>query len=262
MTDRFAPLRDAFPHRRRPLLMTALVAGDPHLGATREFMNALIEGGADVLELVLPFSDPTFHGPVMRRACERALREHVGWEGIAEIVADFRREETEIPIVLTSYYNRVLHIGVQECVDRLAEAGVDGLLVMDLPAEDADEVKAMLEARQMSLIQVVAPTTEEKRFRRIARDARGVLVWTGHCGSDIAEPDLASERIQHLRKLSPIPLVASMSVESGEDAARVAESAHGVLVGSSLAWLIEGGADVTDRLRAFVAELRIHLDRQ
>lgn len=260
MSHRFDPLRDAFPRRQEPLLIAALVVGDPHVGATREYMDALVEGGADVIELVLPFSDPTFHGPVMRRACLRALHEDVQWESIAEIVEDFRRGEEQVPVIVTSYFNRVLVLGEERCAELLAGAGVDGLLVMDLPAKESASLREILAARGVDLIQTVAATTSEKRFREIARDARGVLLWTGHSGTEAFDAD-HSEEIRRLRGFSRIPLVASMGVETGEDAARVAQCAQGVLVGSALAWLIEGGADVSDRLRAFVADLRIHLDR-
>ncbi len=261
MTERFEAYVDAFPRRTSPLLMTGIVAGDPHLGATRAFMTALVDGGADVLELVLPFSDPTFHGAVMRRACQRALNEHVRWEGVAEVVSDFRKTEEEVPVVVTSYLNRVLHLGLERCAELLSSAGADGLMVMDLPASEAQEIKDVLEAQGLALIQSVGPSTTVERFQEIAGHARGLLVWTGHCGAEAEDAAEHGDRLKVLRKHTRIPLVASMGVESGEDAAEVAQKANGVLVGSSLAWLIEGGADVEDRLRGFVAELRLHLDR-
>lgn len=262
MNQRLAPWRNAFPRRTRPLLMTALVVGDPFLEATRKYMNALVEGGADILELVLPFSDPAFHGAVMRRANERALSEKIGWEGLYKIIADFRLGEAEMPVIVTTYYNRLLATGVADCVEGLAAAGADGLMVMDLPSEEAGTLKALLEDRELALIQAVAPTTTVTRFRRIAKEAEGIFVWTGHCGTEVSfDPAIFDEQMRKLRQFSEIPLVASMNIESGEDARKIARSAHGVLVGSSLAWLVEGGGpDVEERLRTFVADLRINLD--
>lgn len=262
MNNRLEQLQKAFPMRSRPLLMTGLVVGDPFAEATGDYMRAVVRGGADAIELLVPFSDPVYHGPVMRRSARRAMSEKVTWEQVEKLIADFRAEDDDTAIIVSSYLNRVLARGIPECAQGLAEAGADAVMVTDLPAEEAQPLRREVEQRQLVLVQTVAPTTTERRFRRLASDAHGVMVWTGHTGAEIAvEHREFHDRVRKLRKLSSVPIVASMNVESGGEAAMVAKAAHGVLVGSALSWLIEGkGPDVDDRLEAFVDELRLHLD--
>lgn len=262
MENRLTPLEDAFPRRTKPLLITGLVAGDPFLEATRDYMDVVVDGGADAVELIVPFSDPAYHGPVVRRACDRAMSERIGWEGVEEMIADFREEDEATPVIVSSYVNRILARGQQRCADELANAGVDAVRVTDLPAEEAGDFKEKIEQKGMSLIQTVAPSTAKKRFRRLEKEASGLLVWTGHCGTEVTmEREAFRERLKDLRQYTSLPIVASMNVESGEGAADIAEAAHGVLVESALAWLIEGmGANVEERLEVFVQDLRVHLD--
>ncbi len=262
MNNRLMPLENAFPRRDRPLLMTGLVAGDPVLEATRGYMDVLAEQGVDIIEVIVPFSDPAYHGPVLRRACDRAMSEKVAWDEITDLLRDFRRSNDETAIVVSSYFNRILARGEQRCAVELAAAGVDGVLVVDLPAEESGTFKREVEQREMALIQTVASTTGKQRFRKLERESRGVLVWSGHCGSGVTMdlPDFR-ERLRDLRNYTSLPIVASMNIETGEEAAEVAQSAHGVLASSALAWLIEGkGPNVEERLSAFVADLRSHLD--
>ena len=262
MNNRLTPLEDAFPRRTNPLLVTGIVAGDPFLEATREYMDVVVEAGADVIELIVPFSDPAYDGPVVRRACKRAMSEKVSWDGIEEMIADFRGGDDETPLIVSSYFNRVLARGLQRCAEGLADAGVDAVRVVDLPAEEAQEFKSELEQREMSLIQTIAPSTTKERFRRLEKEASGLLVWTGHCGAEVTM-DLSKfqDRLRDLRQYTSLPIVASMNIESGEDAAEIARSAQGVLVESALAWLIEGmGSNVEERIEVFVADLRVSLD--
>lgn len=262
MTNRLIELEETFPGRTRPLLVISLVVGDPFREATRDYMEALVEGGADAIELFLPFSDPVYHGPVMRRASRRAMSEKVGWDDLEEMIADFRDDDAQTPVFVSSYVNRILARGERQCARGLAEAGADGLMVTDLPAEEAGSVADEIRDQQMVLVQTVAPTTTDDRFRRLADDARGMLVWTGHSGAEPAVDESEyTTRIEQFRRLSELPIVASMNIESGPEAARIAEPAHGVLVGSAVAWLIEGkGPGVAERLESFVADLRLHLD--
>lgn len=262
--NRLAAWREAYPRREQPLLMISLVLGDPFWGATLDYLHAVVEGGADIVELVVPFSDPAFHGPVMRRASIRATAEETSWQDVAQLVRDFRASEEagDVPLIVSTYANRLLHFGERECIELLASAGVDGLMVTDLPAEESKDLKDALEAKGLYLIHQVAATTSLERFRRIARDAKGLLVWTGHVGGGVSlELEEFQSRMKSLRTYSLVPLVASMDIESSEEAVEVARAAHGVLLGSVLSWLIEGkGPGVEERLRAFVADLRISLD--
>ncbi len=262
MRNRLSPLEEAFPKRKRPLLMTGLVVGDPFLEATEDYMRTVVEAGADVVELIMPFSDAAYHGPVLRRACRRAMSEEVSWRELEELIARFREVNGQTPIVVASYYNRIIARGMKRCVEGLREAGADAVVVTDLPDEEAESFRRQVEEHQMVLVQTVAPTTPTRRFRRLASRARGLLLWTGHSGAEVGvEIDEFRQRLKELRQYTELPIVASMNVESGRDAAVVTEAAHGVEVSSSLAWLIEGkGPNIEERLQAFVADLRSSLD--
>lgn len=264
--NRLVSLREAFPRRQRPLLMTALVAGDPFLGATADYLRACVEGGADMIELLLPFSDPTFHGPVMRRACAHAMNEEVTIEDLAGLIAEFRQEPDgeDIPLVVSTYANRVLPRDFRAVVRSLAAAGADALMIIDLPFEASASVRTILEGEGLYLIQQLSQTTSLKRLREIVKEAKGFFVWTGHAGSEVSVSDeVFRAQMKEIRTNSLIPVVASMDISSSEDAVMIANNAHGVLVGSALAWLIEGkGPGVEERLRAFVADLRVSLDAE
>jgi tryptophan synthase alpha chain len=241
--------------------MTAVVAGDPHLGATLEFMQRMSDDGADFIELIIPFSDPTYHGPVLRRAAERALREEVSWAELIELGQDFRKTH-ETPVFLSSYYNRLATKGLSVVVDFIAEAQFDGAMVTDLPFGEDSALRSELAEHGLTLVSTVAPTTSHERFEQISSAAEHLLLWTGHSGG---EPTISDEefreRVQEFRRVSDLPVLASMKVSGGEDAAEVAQVADGVLVGSAIVWLIEGrGADLVENVGALVKDLRAGLD--
>ncbi len=262
MKNRLTALEHAFPRRKRPLLMTGLVVGDPFLEATADFMRAVVAGGADVLKLIVPFSAPAYHGPVLRRACRRAMSEEITWDDVEVLIREFRQWDEETPVVVSSYFNRILAREPSRCIEGLAEVGTDAVVVTDLPAEEAGPLRRDVEEQEMALLQTVAPATTTRRFRRLASRARGLLMWTGHSGAEVdIDIDEFRHRLTELRQYSELPIVASMNVGSGPEAASVAKSVHGVEVSSSLAWLIEGkGPGVEERLEKFVAELREDLD--
>lgn len=262
MNDR---LRRALSARRdagQNLLMCALVAADPHIEATLDFMRVLADRGADIIELIFPFSDPTYHGPVIQRACARALREEVSWQEVGDLGRSFRQTH-DTPVVFTTYYNRVLARGTNAFATTLEEAGFDAALVTDLPWDESARLRDALAQRDLVLIASAAPTTPVARFERIAADAEGFIVWTGHSGGDVTiSENLFQERMAAFRSRTQLPLLASMKISTGAEAGDVAGVADGVLVGSAIIWLVEGrGPDLTERIGQFVAELREHLDR-
>ncbi|MGM0557721.1 MAG: tryptophan synthase subunit alpha [Myxococcota bacterium] len=261
MTERLESTIRGWRSSRRPLLMTALVAADPHLDATLEFMQCMSDEGADLIELILPFSDPTYHGPVLRRAAERARREEAGWPEIIELGHDFRKTH-ETPVFLSSYYNRFSSKGLSVIVDFIDEAGFDGAMVTDLPFGEDTALRSELAERDLTLLSTVAPTTNRERFEEIAAAAEHLLLWTGHSGGEptISETEFR-ERVQEFRQISDLPVLASMKVSGGEDAAEIAEVADGALVGSAVVWLIEGrGNDLVENVGSLVRDLRTGLD--
>lgn len=243
------------------LLMTAIVAADPYLDATLDYMRVLADEGADMIELIFPFSDPTYHGAVIQRASARALREEVTWDEIIELGQKFRQTH-ETPVFFSTYYNRVLARGIDTFVDCLIDADFDGAMVTDLPWEEGAQLRGALSAKNLALPAAVAPTTTTERFEQIAAGCDSFLIWTGHSGG---EPTISNaqfeERMNEFRQLSESPILASMKISTGYDAQAIAPHCDGVLVGSALVWLVEGrGPNIAESLAEFVRELRMGVD--
>lgn len=261
MNKRLARVLEQAKLSGRPIFMAALVAADPYLDATLDYMKVLADEGADLIELILPFSDPAYHGAVIQRASARALREEVSWEEIVGLGQRFR-ESHQTPVILSTYYNRVLSRGVKSFAASLREADFDGAMVSDLPFEESKKLRAALTSKDLVLPPFIAPTTSLDRFRRIAEGSDSFLVWTGHTGGD---PTISAQefeqRMRELKAESSRPILGSMKVADAERAKMVASCCDGVLVGSAMVWLIEGrGAQTTDNLAAFVRDLRAGMD--
>lgn len=259
---RFAALR---AHSRKALV-PFLTAGDPSLEATVPVMHALVEAGADVIELGVPFSDPMADGPTIQRSSERALARGAGLGYVFECVRAFRERDGETPLVLMGYLNPIEIRGAARFAAEAAQAGVDGVLLVDLPPEEADEFRAAFAAHGLALILLAAPTTDALRLERLCADAEGYLYYVsfaGVTGADRLDAGVAGERLRTIRTRSRVPVVAGFGIRDAAGAAAMAREADGVVVGSALvAALAETAtpAVASERARAFLAPLRAALD--
>lgn len=263
MTKRLTRVLDQAKATQRPIFMAALVAADPYLDATLDYMKALADEGADLIELILPFSDPTYHGAVIQRASARAIREEVSWKEVVELGQRFR-ETHQTPVLLSSYYNRVLSRGVAPFIEALRDADFDGAMVTDLPFDESETLRAKLAKNSLVLPPFIAPTTSLERFRRIAQGSNSFLIWTGHTGGD---PTISAEqfevRMRALKAESSRPILGSMKVADAESAQMVARHCDGILVGSAMVWLVEGrGSQTAETLAKFVRDLRAGIDAE
>ncbi|NLF16572.1 MAG: tryptophan synthase subunit alpha [Lentisphaerae bacterium] len=245
---------------RRKALVAFLTAGDPDLDATAEIVPALAAAGADIIELGVPFSDPMADGPTIQESSQRALAAGTTLDGILECVRRLRRQ-TQVPLVLFSYYNVIFRHGLDRLAAEAAAAGVDGLLLVDVPLEELDEVRPSCRQAGLPLIRLVAPTTPPERLERICRDAEGFvycITVTGVTGARAALPaDLAAE-LARARAASPVPVVAGFGIASPEMARTVAAHADGVVVGSALVKCLAGPGGRAERIAAgaaFIASL-------
>jgi tryptophan synthase alpha chain len=252
---------------RRAAFIPYLTAGDPDLETTGELLDALVAGGADLVELGVPFSDPIADGPVNQRSAARALEAGTTLAGILELVAR-RRAEVAVPLVLFTYYNPIHALGVEVFVEQAAESGVDGLLVVDLPPEEAGPLRAACLARGLDLVFLLAPTSTRDRVRRVDRASTGFVYYVSRTGTtgvrDTLTRGLARE-VRALRRRLRLPVAVGFGISTPEQAAAVAAVADGVVVGSALVRLVEEGAgraDLAERLRALAAELRRGLGRR
>lgn len=230
---RFAALRQ----QGRGGLVTFVTAGDPDLSTSMEILRRLPSAGADLIELGMPFSDPMADGPVIQASSRRALQNGQTVRRTLGMVAAFRQSDPETPVVLMGYYNPIYIYGVQSFVHDAKQAGVDGLIVVDLPPEEADELSVPAAAAGMDLIFLVAPTTNDARLSRVLGYARGFVYYvsiTGITGTRSASTAEISEAMERIRRHTRLPIAVGFGVKTPEQAAAVARTADAAVVGSAL----------------------------
>jgi tryptophan synthase alpha chain len=250
----------------RKALVPFITAGDPSLEATVPVMHALVAAGADVLELGVPFSDPMADGPTIQRSSERALARGAGLSYVLDTVRAFRERDEATPVVLMGYLNPVEIHGYVAFAADAATAGVDGVLLVDLPPEEAGELRAAFAPHALALILLASPTTDAERIARLCADAQGYLYYVSYAGvtgaSHLDAQD-AGDRLRVIRAQAGVPVVAGFGIKDAASAAAMARDADGVVVGSALVAALADAGDADDaarRARAFLAPLRAALD--
>lgn len=262
LVARFEALR---AHNRRALV-TYITAGDPEPQMTPGLLHTLTKAGADILELGVPFSDPTADGPAIQAAHERALAHGVRLADALNMVAAFRRRDDSTPIVLMGYLNPIEAMGATAFADAAAQAGVDGVIAVDLPPEEAASLHALLRERDIDLIFLVAPTTTAARIKRIAALASGFIYYVslkGTTGAGTLDTAAVADKLRDVRTHTALPIAVGFGVRSGESAAALAQVADAVVVGSALIERIVAADNDAARRQAagdFVGELRTALD--
>ena len=258
---RFAALRA----QKRSALIPFITAGEPIPDATVAVMHALVEGGADLIELGMPFSDPMADGPVIQHADERALRNQVGIADILCWVREFRERDSETPIVLMGYLNPIEIHGMQRFAREAADSGVDGVLIVDCPIEE-DATLQPLRTAGLQRILLVAPTTSEARLARAVEMAEGYLYYVSFAGitgaAKLSAQDIAP-RVGDLRKRTKIPVAVGFGIKDAAGAKSVAGFSDAVVIGSALVGTLAGAASADDaRRRAclFIRPIRAALD--
>jgi tryptophan synthase alpha chain len=242
----------------RRALVPFVTAGDPDPSITVPLMHAMVGAGADVLELGVPFSDPMADGPVIQRASERALARGMTLKRVLAMVTEFRRDDADTPVVLMGYLNPFEVAGYQRFAEAAAGAGVDGVLTVDMPPEEADGFRDALRARDIDLIFLVAPNSDEERIRRICAQASGFVYYvslkgvTGAGHLDVADVET---RVRRIKALTDLPVGVGFGIRDGETAARVAGVSDAVVVGSALITKMEAIMDSPSRIPDEVAGL-------
>ena len=252
----------------RKALIPYLTAGDPSPELTVDLLHALVRGGADVIELGVPFSDPMADGPVIQAACERALAHGVHLAQVLELVRQFRERDEDTPLVLMGYLNPVEAMGYERFAAAARDAGVDGVLLVDLAAEEGEEVVATLQAAGLETVMLTAPTTADQRLETICSLASGFIYYvalkgvTGAANLDLGQ---VKQRIERLRKHTDQPLAVGFGVRDAQTAAQVGALADAVVVGSALVALVAEHAgrpaDAIALLEQRLGEMRKALDQ-
>jgi len=244
-----------------PGLVTYITAGDPQLSRTAGVLRALDRAGADVLEVGVPFSDPLADGPVIQRATERALASGTTLSGVLDLVAGVRGD-LQSPVVLFSYANPILRLGPEVFAERAREAGVDGVLVLDLPIEEAGEFRTMLSTRGIDTILLLSPTTTDARLRKAAVLGSGFLYAISRLGVTGARDHVAAgarEMVERIRRVSALPVALGFGISKPEHVREVGRWADAAVVGSALVSVMaEAGAsgDLETRVEEYVRWLK------
>jgi len=248
--------------RNEKALIAYVMAGDPSLLETYRIVLALAAAGADIVELGVPFSDPVADGPIIQQAAERALKQGTSLADILVMVATIRRDGVALPIVLMTYCNPVYAFGVERFFQEAEQAGVDGVIVPDLPLEEAKGFCPPRSRRSLPLIFLVAPTTPPDRMAAIVAASSGFIYYvslTGITGASLTNRAAVTTRIRELKSMTTLPVAAGFGIATPDDAQAVAQAADGIIVGSALVSIIaSASSDHTwlERLQATVAALK------
>jgi tryptophan synthase alpha chain len=255
----------ALARERRKALIPYITAGDPHPALTVPLMRALVEAGADILELGVPFSDPMADGPVIQRAGERALKHGVALSGVLSMVKEFRTGDEATPVVLMGYANPIEAMGVEKFVAAAKAADIDGVIVVDYPPEECEQFAALAKKHGIDPVFLLAPTSTDKRIEQVARVGSGFLYYVslrGTTGASHMDLGDVASRIPKIRAATRLPIGVGFGIRDAESARRVAQAADAVVIGSRIIQEIEAGAaeQAVSRVKAFLKPIREALD--
>lgn len=245
-------------------LVSFITVGDPTLDCAMDCLQGLVEGGVDILELGIPFSDPEAEGPSIQAANERALKGGATLKDVLDQVKLFRKKNTDTPIVLMGYLNSI--IAMPDFEKRASDAGVDGLIMVNLPPEEGDKIAQPLAKQSIDLIYLLAPTTTQERSKEIVKVASGFLYYVslkGITGADHFDPVEVTKKVRELKELTDLPICVGFGIKDGKTAEKIAPHADGIVVGSAFVDLIaQGGScnEISVRLKKKALELRTSID--
>ena len=266
MSQRIADCFCSAKKAGRKVLIPFMTAGDPHPDWSVAVMHALVDAGADLIELGVPFSDPMADGTVIQLASERAIEKQVSLTRVLQMVGAFRQTDSQTPVVLMGYMNPVEHYGRTRFPADATAAGVDGLLLVDCPPEERGDLGDAMQAAGLDGICLVAPTTTRQRVREITRVASGFIYYVSLKGitgaGQLNSPEL-SKPVQQIREFSDLPVAVGFGIKNAEMAVQVAEYADAVVIGSALVEALsvaKTAADACSVAAAFVAPVRKSLD--
>jgi tryptophan synthase alpha chain len=246
-------------------LITFITAGDPSPALTVPIMHALVEGGVDILELGVPFSDPMAEGPVIQRACERALKFDIGIRDVIAMVSEFRKTNSRTPVVLMGYANPVEHMGQLAFIQEAKDAGVDGAIVVDYPPEECEEFAKAMQQNGIDPIFLLAPTSTEERMAQVAKVGSGFSYYVslkGVTGAGNIDTKEVAERIAAVRRHVKLPIGVGFGIRDAATAKAVASVSDAVVIGSRIIQELENTPpeNAVEKVRSFVAGIRKALD--
>jgi len=256
--SRIAAKFESLRAQSRKALIPYITAGDPQPGITVSIMHAMVEAGADIIELGVPFSDPMADGPVIQRASERALAHHTSLSDVLEMVREFRAENQDTPVVLMGYLNPIEVMGYEVFAAAAAEAGVDAALTVDIPPEEAEELLSALNKHGLNAIFLIAPTSIGSRIETICNVASGFVYYVslkGVTGASHLDLETVKQKLGEIRKATDLPIGVGFGIKDAATAAAVSKVSDAVVVGSALISQVEALADSPNAIAPALAEL-------
>lgn len=264
MTLRIKQIFDTAKAQNRAALITFIMGGDPDLQTTGELLFTLPQAGADIIEIGVPFSDPMADGPVIEAAGKRAISKGTTLKKILDTVSQFRTANTTTPIILMGYYNPIYRYGVQKFCKDAGAAGVDGLIIVDLPPEEEREITPHLEQNGLCLVRLIAPTSNDERVKKITASASGFVYYisvTGVTGAATASSIDLAAKLEALHKDIALPIVVGFGIKTAQQVKEAAKHADAVVVGSALVNVIAESKNPVQAAGAFVMQLAAGLSR-
>ena len=246
MTTRIDSRFEALRAQGRPGLVTFIMAGDPDAETALDILKGLPKAGADLIEIGMPFSDPMADGPAIQLAGQRALKSGMTLRKTIKMVRAFREDDNETPIILMGYYNPIYIYGNEKFLSDAKEAGVDGLIIVDIPPEADDELCLPAIDEGLNFIRLATPTTDAERLPRVLQNTSGFLYYvsiTGSTGAAAPDPESVAASVAAIKQETELPVAVGFGVKTAEQAAAIGETADGVVVGSALVSAIAGSLD-------------------
>ena len=262
MSSRLKECFEALEQNNKKALIPYITAGDSNQSITVPLMHRMVESGADIIELGIPFSDPMADGPTIQLACERALASDTSLNDVLEMVRSFRETNNTTPIVLMGYLNPVETFGYENFAKTAVEVGVDGLLTVDLPPEESQQLTSILEKYHIDPIFLHSPTTTEERIQRIVNAGSGYLYYVslkGVTGSSALNVEEVAAKVANIKTYSKLPVGVGFGIKDAESASAIASVSDGVIVGSAIVKIIENNADDADTILENIGALLISM---
>jgi len=234
-------ISQAFKNNEKKLV-TFVTGGDPDFNTSLEIIKTIINNGADIIEIGMPFSDPMADGPTIQQSSNRAIRSGIDLENIFSLAAEVKKIKNDLPIILMGYYNLILYFGIEKFVKRCKENGVDGLIIVDLQPEEDEDLINELKNYQIDLIRLITPTTDEERLKLILSNASGFLYYVsvmGITGQKSANLNELEESVALIKKYTNLPVVPGFGIKNSTDVNNICKIADGAVVGSSIIKIIE-----------------------
>ena len=244
-------------------LVTFTTGGDPDLNTSLEILKTIINNGIDIIEIGMPFSDPMADGPTIQESSVRSLENGTKINDIFELVMKIRKFNNEIPIILMGYYNSIFNLGIDNFTSKCAETGVDGLIIVDLQPEEDSELFTKSKERNIDLIRLITPTTDQKRLITILSNASGFLYYvtvTGITGQNSANIEDLKKSINEIKSSTKLPIVAGFGIKNRNDVERISPFTDGVVVGSSIVNIIKDNLNdknkMINEIKVFTKDLK------